>query len=58
MQYLIQITVHVTINNELCFVMLFVHFSALVDHLQGDHLHRNTFVTNVVKYLHTYMKLK
>jgi hypothetical protein len=49
MQYLIQITAHMTINNELCFVMLFVHFSALIDHLKGNNLQRNKCVTSAVK---------
>jgi hypothetical protein len=41
--YLIQLTVHVTIN--ICnLVMLFLHVFAPISHLQGGHLQRNTFI--------------
>ena len=32
----------------MCFVMLFVHFSVLIDHRQGNNVQRNECVTNAV----------
>jgi len=38
----------VIINNNY-FVMIVLHFSARIGHLQGIHLQRNTFIINAVQ---------
>ena len=51
-QYLIHLIAHLTTNMSY-FVVLILHVSAPIGHLQEGNLQQNTFVTSVAQGVHT-----